>query len=230
MDEDTTLGAGCSSGLLSGSSGMVSFDNGLALLPELLVDSLVGDLMLREPVVLGAVAVGVRVFGGLIGVMREEVVDDGRLGAAEAAPPNVVRLVLSVLGSGFGVRETPAPTVDLLEGRLFSSPSPAATFSLLLPTGLRTDEVGGRVGGLLIVLPGARDDNALVLLIVGDAGVLLVVAGLEEAVVRFFESSVEGLAGGFAPVGVRLSMSSRPKFRHQSRVRNVQQCNSLQHQ
>ena len=145
--------------------------------------------------------------------MREDVVEDGRFGGTEAAAPSVVLLVLSVLGSAFGVRDVFVPMVDVRGGRLFSSPS-----SLLFPAGFRDDEGTGRVGGLLIVLPVVREDNAAVLLPVGDAGVLVPVLNLDEAVVGFFESSSAGFAGGFPPGVVRRSMFSHYTSAHQSRA------------
>ena len=176
--------------MISGSSGIVSLDTGRAALPELTVEAEVVDLMLWEVVGLDTEDADVRAFGGLIGVMREEVVV-GLLGGADAAAPNVERLVLSVLGSTLGAREVVVPTVGVLAGRLFSSPSVVAPSSPPLPTGFLTEEVTGRVGGLLMVLPAVREDNAPVRDAVGDATVLEA-ASRDEAVVGFFASSVGG--------------------------------------
>lgn len=80
-----------------------------------------------------------------------------------------------------------------------------AASSLPLAAGLRAEDVTGRVGGLLIVLPFVRDANALVRVDVGDAsGLVFVVSLVEEAAVGFLASSV--LAGGFAPAAVLLSI------------------------
>ena len=221
------LGAACSPRLLSGSSsgivsveigvaalgssGIVSLESGLAELAGLLVDSLAGDLTPREVGVLDLEPETIGVFRGLVGVAREDVVG-GLLGGKEAVPPKVARLVLSVLGSGLDVRDALVPMVVVLGGRLYSSPSAEATeaaSSMPLPAGLRADEVTGRAGGLLTVLPDVRDANALGLLVAGDTGVLVFVVSLEAAVVGFFASSVDpGLARGFAPVVFRLSIST----------------------
>lgn len=193
--------------MISGSSGIVSLDTGRAALPELTVEAEVGDLMLWEVVGLDIEDADVRAFDGLIGVMREEVVV-GLLGGADAAAPNVERLVLSVLGSTLGAREVVVPTVGILAGRLFSSPSAVAPSSPPLPAGFLTDEVTGRVGGLLMVLPAVREDSAFVRDVVGDAAVLAA-ASREEAVMGFFGSSV----GGF-----RLSILFPFTSRHRLRV------------
>jgi hypothetical protein len=163
--------------------------------------------------------VEVRAFGGLIGVIREDVVV-GRLGGADAAAPRVVRLVLSVLGSGLDVREVAVPTVGVLAGRLFSSPSVVVPSSPPFPAVFLIAEVTGLVGGLLIVVPAVREDNALVREVVGDAVFLEVVPSLDEVVVVFFESSVGGFAGGFAPGVVLLSILLSRASRHRYCVRN----------
>ena len=206
VDIDAIFGGGSSSALLSGSSGIASFDSAVGLLPVLFVDSLVGDLMSRDVVGLELLAPDVAVFRGLIGVIREDVDEGGLFGAVEATPPKVVLRVLSMLGSVLDVRELGVPIVEALGGRLFSSRSALVPSSLVLDGAFRSEEVTGRVGGLLIVLPAVRDANALVLLGVGDAGVLLLVLILEDEVVDFFVSSVAGLRGGLAPVVVRLSI------------------------
>lgn len=216
LDPETMLAGGRSSGLLSSSSGIVSLDKGLVALPELLVDADVGDLILDEVVGLEVEVVDVRVFEGLIGVMRDDVVAVvGRLGGADAALPKVVRRVLSVLGSVLDARELAVPKVDVLAGRLFSSPSAVAPSSLLLPAGFLTDEVVGLVGGLEMVLPDVREDSVLVRPVVGVVAVLEEVLSLEDAVVGFLESSVVGFAGAFAPV-VLLSILRLHACSHQS--------------
>ena len=209
FDTETMLAGGKRSSLISGSSGIVSLDNGRAALPELTVEVGVVDLMLWDVVGLDAEDVEVegRAFGGLIGVIREDAVV-GLLGGAEAAPPNVVRLLLSVLGSGLGVRELVVPTVGVLTGRLFSSPCAGTPSSLPLPAGFLTDEVTGRVGGLLMVLPAVREDTALVREDVGDATVLEAVSLEDVVVLGFFGSSV----GAFRR-SILLSYTSRHRFR-----------------
>lgn len=203
---DTILAAGRSSGLFSGSSGMVSRESGRVTLPELLVDAEVGDFKLVDVAGLEIEVVVVRAFDGLMGVMREDVVVVGFFGGADAVPPKVVRLDVSALGCVLAVRKLVAPTVKVLAGRLFSLPSAIVPSSLPLPAAFLTEEVTGLVGGLLMVLPAVRDDSALVREVVGDEGVLAAVLSLEEAVVAFFGSSVGGFAGGLAPVPVLLSI------------------------
>ena len=211
--DEATLGGGRRRKFawVSGSSGIVSLDSGRVALPELLVE--VGDCMILEVTSLDVEVAEVRAFGGLIGVIREAVVV-GRFGGADAAAPRVVRLVLSVLGSGFDVREVAAPTVGVLAGRLFSSPSAVAPSAAPFPIGFLVEEVTGRVGGLLMVLPPVRVDSALVRDVVGDAVALAAVPGLVELVVAFFGSSVGSFAGGFAPGVVRLSILLLPGSRH----------------
>lgn len=172
-----------------------------------MVNSVVGDLMSR--VVLGLEDdVDVRDFDGLIGVVRDVV--DGRLGGAAATdPPNVVRRVLSAVLSGLDVREVLPPTVDVRDdGLLFSTPSFAIVSVLLVPAGLRTDEVTGRVGGLLMVLPDVRDASVLGRVGVDGVGVLVLETGFVVVVDGgFLDSSVEsGRAGGRAAPVVRLSI------------------------
>lgn len=201
--------AGRRSALGSGSSGMVSWDSGRAVLDAILAASAVGDLISRD--VLGLVDVAeVRDFDGLVGVVRDDVVD-GRFGGADATePPNVVRRVLSVVVSGFAVREVLVPIVDVrADGLLFSTPSFATASALLLvPAGFRTDDVTGRVGGLLIVLPDVRDAIVLVRVGVDVVGVLVLELGFVVLVAGgFLDSSVDpGRADGRVAPVVRLSI------------------------
>jgi hypothetical protein len=219
-EPEMILGAGMSSGLLSYSSGIVSLDKGRAALPELWVEAEVGDFRLDDVVGLDVLVADVRGLDGLIGVIREEVVVVGRFGGADAALPNVVRLDLSAFASVLAVRETLVPRVEVLAGRLFSSPSAAAPSSPLFPAGFLVEEVVGLVGGLFIVLPAVREDSALVRDVVDEATFLDAVPSLDEVVSVFLESSVEGLAGGFAPVVVRLSIWYAIAARH----RDVADC------
>ena len=196
----------------SGSSGMTSRETGLAALVVLLEESLLaGDL--GTAVVLGRdEAVGVRLLVGLPAVVREAVA--GRLAGADVvAPPMVVRLDLSAMGSGLGVRDVAdGPTADEREeGRRFSSAVALSASLLFLAGVLRVADVdgAGRVGGLLMVLPDARDDK--VGRVREGEGVLredVVVLMREEVVVLFFASSL--FVGGFAPpiVGFLLSISA----------------------
>jgi hypothetical protein len=160
----------------------------------------VGDLIWR--VVLALVdVVGVLVFGGLIGVMREEVVAVGRLGGAEDVAPKVVRRPFSVAVSERVERvllDAPKAVVRE-EGRLFSSPS-------VVEVGLRVEAVVGRVGGLEMVLPDVRE--AIVLVRVGvevEVGVLLPALRRDVVEAGFFASS--GRAGGRPPAVVRRSIA-----------------------
>ena len=138
---------------------MASLDNGLVALSELFVDCVAGDFTFRAAPVLEVV--GLLVVRELIGVEREEVVGldaGGRLGGIAAVPPKVVLLVRSVAESVLEVRVPLAVVVNvgLEDGRFFSSPSPFAPS----PAGLRAEEEVGRVGGLLMVLPGVvREDK-----------------------------------------------------------------------
>lgn len=134
--------AGSRSGLVSGSSRIVSCDGGRTTLPVLLVDSVVGDLISRAVEVDGFVDVAdERAFDGLEGVTLEAEVDaivDGRFGGTEAAPPRVVLRPLSAVTSGLVAREVPlVPIVEVLtDGLLFSGPS-AAEPSPVFPAVLR---------------------------------------------------------------------------------------------
>ena len=196
--------ASCGGSSVSGSSGIVSRDNGRAALAVLLLVSLLGDFVADVPVVRGVEEVGVRRLVGLAVLVRDEESVEGRLGGAEVvAPPKVVRLVLSALGSVRAVLElVPPRVVERDEGRLFSSPAAVDVASL---AGLRVEEVAeGRVGGLLMVLPDARDESVLGRAVEGEVGVRVVVLSREEVVDGFFVSSA--FAGGFAPVAVRLSI------------------------
>lgn len=93
------------------------------------------------------------------------------------------------------------------EGRLFSSATMADVPSSGLLDGLRVEEVApARVGGLLVVLPEARDESVLAWAVDGDVVVREVAGGREEEedVAGFFGSLA--FAGAFALVAVRLSM------------------------
>lgn len=207
--EEAPLGsaASCADGRASvGSSGMVSREMGRATLAVLLLLSLFGDLADAAVVGREAVEVGVRLLVGLAVLVREERVD-GRLGGADVvAPPSVVRLVLSALGSVRVVFGLAPPRVGVVrdDGRLFSSPA-ADVPSSLLPAGLRSEEDAvGRVGGLLMVLPAVREERVLGRVVEGEVGVRAVVPMREDAAVGFLASSA--LAGGFAPGAVRRSI------------------------
>lgn len=179
---------------------MASLDNGLVALSELLVDSVVGDLTPREAPVLEVV--GLLVVRENIGVEREDVVVDagGRLGGIAAVPPRVVLRVLSVAESVRDVRVLLLAVV-LDDGRLFSSASPFAP-SLAV---LRAEDEVGRVGGLLMVLPGdVREDIPLDLVVEGEAGIFVATFNRDEGVEGFFVSSC--FEAGFAPAAVRLSI------------------------
>lgn len=179
----------------------------MALAALLLVSLFGGDLVLAAVVVRGVDEVGVLLLVGLAVFVRDDESVDGRLGGAEeAAPPNVVRLVLSKLGSVLAVLELVPPRVVVRdEGRLFSSPPAIDAPSPVLPIGLRAEDAAvGRVGGLLMVLPAVRDDNVLGREVEGEVGFREVVVGREEAADGFLVSSA--FAGGFAPGAVRLSM------------------------
>jgi hypothetical protein len=148
----------------------------------------VGDLIWR--VVLALVdVVGVLVFGGLIGVMREEVVAVGRLGGAEDVAPKVVRRPFSVAVSERVERvllDAPKAVVRE-EGRLFSSPS------VVVVVGLRVEDVVGRVGGLEMVLPDVREVNVLVRVgVEADVSVLLPALRRDVVETGFFASSDPG--------------------------------------
>lgn len=206
--EEATLGSAvaCVGVCDSGSSGMVSRDIGRAALDVLLLVSPLGDLVVAAAVGRDVLDVGVRLLVGLDAFVRDEDRVEGRFaGAAAVVPPSVVRLVLSELGSGRAVLELVPPRVVVLdEGRLFSSPV-AVVDSSPLPAGLRAEDVvGGRVGGLLIVLPEVRDDMVLWRAVEGDAGVRDVVLVREEVAEGFLASSA--FAGAFAPGVVLLSM------------------------
>ncbi len=192
---------------------MVSRESGLVVLAELLVDSVVGDLMFRDAVILEAVG-GARAFEGLVGVARDEVVH-GRLGATEAAPPSGVLRDLSALESGLGGRALLVPKVDVpeVDGRLFSS---AGVPSLgAFPAGLRIEEGTGRVGGLLIVLPEVREANVLGLVGVEEVvGVRVLVLSLDVVVAGFGSSAVDpGLTGGLPPVVPRSMLIAHMRTR-----------------
>ena len=59
------------------------------------------------------------------------------------------------------------------------------------------------------MLPEARDESALILPGVGDAGALVLDPGLDDEVMGFLGSSVvESFARGFAPGAVRLSIGT----------------------
>lgn len=176
----------------SGSSAMVSLDTGRVVLAAALRDvTLSGDVAASIGVVdtvvpdegrgwaVEDVAMRgrVEVLGlavPLVALDRDESVV-GLLGGAEAAllPPNVVRRVVvaafSVRDSGLAVLELKELVVGVvaLANRLFSSFGAASLSDSVVV--LRTVEDTGRVGGLVIVVPLARDDNALVRLVVeGD--------------------------------------------------------------
>jgi len=160
---------------------------GLAALPELLVDSLVGDLTS-----LAFDGLEVLVLIALSEPVRADI--EGRFGGTEVPPlPNVVRLALSAPTSGLVVRGASVPVVGTLEGRLFSSPACDATVSTLLPAAFRADAVTGRVGGLLMVLPVVREAKVLGLLLAIDAvGVWTLLLSLDEVEGAFLVLSVEG--------------------------------------
>lgn len=210
MFDEVTLGSTASVAVvgISGSSGIVSLDNGRL---ALLLESLFGDFALVAPVAREVGVVEARLLVGLAVFVREERVEGRLAGAVEDAPPTVVRLVLSELGSVRAVLElvvVPPRVVVLDEGRLFSSAA-AAVASSLLPAGLRVEEVvDGRVGGLLIVLPEVREDRVLAraveVEVEGEAGLREAVLVREEVVDGFFVSSA--FAGAFAPGVVFLSI------------------------
>lgn len=100
------------------------------------------------------------------------------------------------------VRELPVLIVDILdeEGRLFSMSLVVALSWALLPAGLRTADETGRVGALLMVLPGVREANVLGFAGADEViGVRLLTLALDEVVDDFFGSSLED----FSDVGRR---------------------------
>lgn len=187
----------------SGSSGMVlvSRDNGLltdSALPTESADE--GDRTAR---VVLKVAVEVRCLDGLGVVGVRDVLEPGLRGGAEVVePPSVVRLVLSTIGLFLLDRALFAEAIGVRVGFLFSLPLLLPS-SVLRTIALRAAEDVGRVGGLLIRLLDVRDDNALVLLSIGETvaafAVLLV---RDKPFANFFASSAFGVAG-FAPVILR---------------------------
>lgn len=223
MVDEATLGSGISFGgfSTSGSSGMVSRERGRAELAVVLLVSLFGDWVTAAGVVRVVEEVGLRLLVGLAVLVRGVERVEGRLGGTEVdAPPNVVRLVLSELGSGRAVLEPVPPRVVVRDkGRLFSSPAAAVDgASSVLVAGLRWEDVaGGRVGGLLMVLPEVlpevreervvgrtAEGDAVERAVEDDAGVRVVVLKRDDAVEGFFASSA--FAGAFAP-GVLLCLS-----------------------
>lgn len=166
--------------------------------------SVLGDLAVVVDV--REVDAGVRLLVGLATLERDDESVEGRLGGAEVAePPNVVRLVLSELGSGRVALElVPLRVVVLDDGRLFSSPNADAP-SLLLVAVWREEEVAvGRAGALLMVLPAVREERVLGRAVVGEPGARAVVLSREDVADGFLASSA--FNGGFAPAVVRLSM------------------------
>ncbi len=116
-------------------------------------------------------------------------------------PPRVVVLLArSVVESCREVRALGVLKFDYLDDFLFSS-CPLPPSSLPGVTSFRGTEVTGRVGGLLMVLPAVRVDNALVLSDVGDAVVRALLYKRDEELVAFVESSVF-----FVTVPIRFSI------------------------
>nr|POE64951.1 hypothetical protein CFP56_65909 [Quercus suber] len=130
---------------------------------------------------------------GLLTLVRE--LTKGRLAGSAVAllvPKAEVLLDLSAVVSGRVVLEElkELVAVDSRAGLLFSSSSLP-----LSPAGFRAEAADGLVGGLVMVGPVARDDNALVLLeVVGPVAdvrpEMLARDELEVVVVDFFESSL----------------------------------------
>jgi len=87
-------------------------------------------------------------------------------------------------------------------GFLFSLPLVLPS-SVLRPIALRAAEDVGRVGGLLIRLPEVRDDNALVLLSIGETVAAFVVLLVRDTPFANFFASSDLVAAGFAPVMLR---------------------------
>lgn len=215
----TMLGAPDS---VSGSSGIVSRDRGLAELAPLRTDSLAGDLMLDslspateaalEDAALGVVGVArdllvVLVVPGLVvrlegRFVAEEIVD--------VAPPSVVLLLL--VGSGLTVREVVGVVVR--DNRRLSVLSAALPSSVVL----RTEEAVGRVAadGAFGVVVEVREERVLDRAVDGEeAGLAADELSREDVVVvGFFLSSVVlvvvVLAGVLAPVVLALFSMAVP--------------------
>lgn len=197
---------------VSGSSGIVSRDNGL--LPPLRTDS--GDLTVGslspateaafDEAGLGVVGV-VRDLAVLVVVLGLVVVLDGRFAAVvgvEVAPPIVVLLLLSTAVSVLAVREVEEVVgVCVRDRRRLSGVSAALPSSVVL----RADEAVGRVAadGAFAAVVEVREDRVLDLAVDGDeAGLAVDELSRDEAVAGFFLSSVDFaavlLAGVLAPV------------------------------
>lgn len=175
----------------SGSSGIVSLDKGRVVLAVLRDATLSGgvtssvdvvDTVARDDGRAGSVedVAGRGRVEGLAGVLAVLARDDrveGLLGGAEAAVllPNVVRRVVAAVFSrldpGLAVLELKEEAVGVLalDKRLFSSLDAASSagFAVVVVVGFRTAEETGRVGGLVMVVPFARAERALVRLAVG---------------------------------------------------------------
>ena len=176
----------------------MSDESGLAVFVLLRFDSSVGDLTVFAGEVTGVVFgtdPRVRDWFGLCAVL-ERCVEDvvGRLGAElTEAVPAAALLVLSVLVSVFAIREAVVPTEEdigvIREVRRFSAPIvDAVADEVPSPPFIgvfRTDDGNaGRVGGFVMVVPLAREESALVLVVVGE-----VVVGFFASMADFFESS-----------------------------------------
>jgi len=187
----------------SDSSGIVEASRNSGLLVDSALPTESADEGDRTARVVLKVDVEARCLAGLGVVGVRAVLEPGLRGGAEVdEPPSVLRLFLSTIGLFLLDRMPVVLATAVRAGFLFSLRFVLPS-SVLRPTALRAAEDVGRVGGLLIRLPDARDDNALVLLSIGEAVAAFAVLLVRDTpFANLFTFSVL-VAAGFAPAMLR---------------------------